>query len=126
MGPFNGVGVIFALGAAVLHVVVFYLESFAWTSDGSLKAFNMTKEEAENTQEMAFNQGFYNLFLAIEVFVGVFLMATRNPAGKVLVTFAVCSMEFAAILLFVTSPDKRSAAIKQAIFPLMALCNFFM
>lgn len=126
MGPFNGVGVIFALGAAILHVVVFYLESFAWTSDGALKAFNMTKEEAENTQEMAFNQGFYNLFLAIEVFVGVFLMATRNPAGKVLVTFAVCSMEFAAILLFVTSPDKRSAAIKQAIFPLMALCNFFM
>jgi len=126
MGPFNGVGVIFALGAAVLHVVVFYLESFAWTSDGALKAFNMTKEEAENTQEMAFNQGFYNLFLAIEVFVGVFLMVTRNPAGKVLVTFAVCSMEFAAILLFVTSPDKRSAAIKQAIFPLMALCNFFM
>ena len=126
MGPFSNVGVIFALGAAVLHVVVFYLESFAWTSDGALKAFNMTKEEAENTQEMAFNQGFYNLFLAIEVFVGVFLMATRNPAGKVLVTFAVCSMEFAAILLFVTSPDKRSAAIKQAIFPIMALCNLIL
>lgn len=126
MGPFNGVGIIFALGAAALHVVIFYLESFAWTSDGALKAFNMTKEEAENTQEMAFNQGFYNLFLAIEVFVGVFLMVTRNPAGKVLVTFAVCSMEFAAILLFVTSPDKRSAAIKQAIFPLMALCNLIL
>ena len=126
MGPFNDVGVIFALGAAALHVVIFYLESFAWTSDGALKAFNMTKEEAENTQEMAFNQGFYNLFLAIEVFVGVFLMVTRNPAGKVLVTFAVCSMEFAAILLFVTSPDKRSAAIKQAIFPLMALCNLIL
>ena len=126
MGPFSNVGVIFALGAAILHVVVFYLESFAWTSDGALKAFNMTKEEAENTQEMAFNQGFYNLFLAIEVFVGVFLMATRNPAGKVLVTFAVCSMEFAAILLYVTSPDKRSAAIKQAVFPLMALCNLIL
>ena len=126
MGPFNGVGIIFALGAAALHVVIFYLESFAWTSDGALKAFNMTKEEAESTEKIAFNQGFYNLFLAIEVFVGVFLMANRNPLGKALVTFAVCSMEFAAILLFVTSPDKRSAAIKQAIFPLMALCNFFM
>lgn len=126
MGPFSNAGVIFALGAAVLHVVVFYRESFAWTSDGALKAFNMTKEEAENTQEMAFNQGFYNLFLAVEVFVGVFLMAARNPAGKALVTFAICSMEFAAILLFVTSPNKRSAAIKQGIFPLMTLCNFFM
>lgn len=126
MGPFSNVGVIFALGAAILHVVVFYLESFAWTSDGALKAFNMTKEEAENTQEMAFNQGFYNLLLAIEVFVGVFLMATRNPAGKVLVTFAVCSMEFAAVLLYITSPNKRSAAIKQAVFPLMALCNLIL
>ena len=104
----------------------FYLESFAWISDGALKAFNMTKEEAENTQEMAFNQVFYNLFLAIEVFVGVFLMATRNPAGKALVIFAVCSMAFAAILLYVTSPDKRSAAIKQAIFPIMALCNLIL
>ena len=126
MGPFNGVGVIFALGAAALHVVIFYLESFAWTSDDALKAFNMTKEEAENTQEMAFNQVFYNLFLAIEVFVGVFLMATRNPAGKALVTFAVSSMAFAAILLYVTSPNKRFAAIKQAIFPLMALCNLIL
>lgn len=104
----------------------FYLESFAWISDGALKAFNMTKEEAENTQEMAFNQVFYNLFLAIEVFVGVFLMATRNPAGKALVTFAVSSMAFAAILLYVTSPNKRFAAIKQAIFPLMALCNLIL
>ena len=126
MGPFNGVGVIFALGAAALHVVIFYLESFAWTSDGTLKAFNMTKEEAESTEKIAFNQGFYNLFLAIEVFVGVFLMATRNPAGKARVIFAVCSMAFAAILLYVTSPDKRSAAIKQAIFPIMALCNLIL
>lgn len=126
MGPFNGVGVIFALGAAALHVVIFYLESFAWTSDGALKAFNMTKEEAENTQEMAFNQGFYNLLLAIEVFVGVFLMANRNPAGKALVTFAVFSMFCAAVLLYITSPNKRSAAIKQAVFPLMALCNLIL
>lgn len=126
MGPFNGVGIIFALGAAALHVVIFYLESFAWTSDGALKAFNMTREEAENTQEMAFNQGFYNLLLAIEVFVGVFLMATRNPAGKPLITFAVFSMFCAAVLLYITSPDKRSAAIKQAVFPLMALCNLIL
>lgn len=77
MGPFSNAGIIFALGAAVLHVVIFYLESFAWTSDGALKAFNMTKEEAESTEKMAFNQGFYNLFLAIEVFVGVFLMANE-------------------------------------------------
>ena len=126
MGPFNGVGVIFALGAAALHVVIFYLESFAWTYDGALKAFNMTREEAENTQEMAFNQGFYNLLLAIEVFVGVFLMATRNPAGKPLITFAVFSMFCAAVLLYITSPNKRSAAIKQAVFPLMALCNLIL
>ena len=63
-----------------------------------------TDKEGQSTEKMAFNQGFYNLFLAIEVFVGVFLMAIRNPPGKALVVFAVCSMEFAAILLR-TSPD---------------------
>ncbi len=59
----------------------------------------MTKE-VESTEKMAFNQGFYNLFLAYQegIQVGVFLMATRNPLGKALVVFAVCSMEFAAIL----------------------------
>ena len=102
------IGMIAAFLAAALHVFIFYIESFAWTTR-ALSVFGMDRESAEATKEMAFNQGFYNLFLAIETFVGLaFYYLTLPSAGL-------------ALLLFVTSPDKRSAAIKQGFLPLIAV-----
>ena len=111
------VGMIAAFLAAALHVFIFYIESFAWTTR-ALSVFGMDRESAEATKEMAFNQGFYNLFLAIEAFAGitVYFLASR-PVGLTLALFGVGSMLAAALLLFVTSPDKRSAAIKQGSSP---------
>ena len=107
--------------AAALHVFIFYIESFAWTTR-ALSVFGMDRESAEATKEMAFNQGFYNLFLAIEAFAGmtVYFLASR-PVGLTLVLFGVGSMLAAALLLFVTSPNKRSAAIKQGFLPLLTV-----
>ena len=65
------VAMAFAILSALLHVFIFYMESISWTSERTRATFNMSAEAAENTKEMAFNQGFYNLFLALEVFVGV-------------------------------------------------------
>ncbi|WP_315268481.1 DUF1304 domain-containing protein [uncultured Actinomyces sp.] len=115
------VGMIAAFLAAALHVFIFYIESFAWTTR-ALSVFGMDRESAEATKEMAFNQGFYNLFLAIEAFAGitVYFLASR-PVGLTLALFGVGSMLAAALLLFVTSPDKRSAAIKQGLLPLVAV-----
>ena len=71
---------------------------------------------------MAFNQGFYNLFLALEVFVGVLVYVFASPAvGLALMLFGAGSMLAAALLLFITSPDKRSAATKQGALPLFAV-----
>lgn len=114
-------GMIAAFLAATLHVVIFYIESFAWTTR-ALSVFGMDRESAEATKEMAFNQGFYNLFLAIEAFAGmtVYFLASR-PVGLTLVLFGVGSMLAAALLLFVTSPNKRSSAIKQGFLPLIAV-----
>ncbi|WP_448750390.1 DUF1304 domain-containing protein [Actinomyces sp.] len=114
-------GMIAAFLAATLHVVIFYIESFAWTTR-ALSVFGMDRESAEATKEMAFNQGFYNLFLAIEAFAGmtVYFLASR-PVGLTLALFGVGSMLAAALLLFVTSPNKRSAAIKQGFLPLIAV-----
>ena len=113
------VGMIAAFLAAALHVFIFYIESFAWTTR-ALSVFGMDRESAEATKEMAFNQGFYNFFLAIEAFAGIaiYYLASR-PVGLTLVLFGVGSMLAAALLLFVTSPDKRSAAIKQGFLPLL-------
>lgn len=50
-------GMIAALLAAALHVFIFYIESFAWTTR-ALSVFGMNRGSAEATREMAFNQGF--------------------------------------------------------------------
>jgi len=115
------IGMIAAFLAAALHVFIFYIESFAWTTR-ALSVFGMDRESAEATKEMAFNQGFYNFFLAIEAFAGIaiYYLASR-PVGLTLALFGVGSMLAAALLLFVTSPDKRSAAIKQGFLPLLAV-----
>ena len=114
-------GMVAAFLAAALHVFIFYIESFAWTTR-ALSVFGMDRESAEATKEMAFNQGFYNFFLAIEAFAGIaiYYLASR-PVGLTLALFGVGSMLAAALLLFVTSPDKRSAAIKQGFLPLLAV-----
>ncbi len=57
MGPFSNAGIIFALELQFYTWSYFYLESSS-DFDGALKAFNMTKEEAESTEKMAFNQDF--------------------------------------------------------------------
>lgn len=115
------VGMIAAFLAAALHVFIFYIESFAWTTR-ALSVFGMDRESAEATREMAFNQGFYNFFLAIEAFAGIaiYYLASR-PVGLTLALFGTGSMLAAALLLFVTSPDKRSVAIKQGFLPLLAV-----
>ena len=54
---------IFAGLAALLHVYIFTMESLTWTSPRTRATFGTTPEEAETTKLLAFNQGFYNLFL---------------------------------------------------------------
>ena len=64
-------GLVFAGLAALLHVYIFVMESLTWTSARTRAAFGTTEEEAETTKLLAFNQGFYNLFLAIVTVVGI-------------------------------------------------------
>ena len=75
-------------------------------------------QEAEATRELAFNQGFYNLFLAIAVVLGIALYAAGHHAvGATLVFTGAGSMAAAALVLILSSPDKRGAALKQGVVP---------
>lgn len=116
------VGLVLAGLAALLHVYIFYMESIAWTSERVRATFGTTPQEAEATKGMAFNQGFYNLFLAIAVIVGVIVVATGAEAvGSALVFAGAGSMAAAALVLFLSSPDKRGAAVKQGVLPLLGI-----
>jgi len=115
-------GLTFAALAAVLHVYIFALESLSWTSPRTRAVFGTTAEEAETTKALAFNQGFYNLFLAIVTVVGIAAVSLdHNTVGIALIFAGVGSMLAAALVLVMSSPDKARAAVVQGVFPAVAV-----
>lgn len=115
-------GLVLAGLAALIHVYIFYMESIAWTGAKARATFGTTIEEAEATKSLAFNQGFYNLVLAIAVAVGIIFFASGATAvGATLVLTGAGSMAAAALVLFASSPDKRGAALKQGVLPLLSV-----
>ncbi|MCB1290974.1 DUF1304 domain-containing protein [Mycolicibacterium sp.] len=116
------VALVFAGLAALLHVYIFVMESLTWTSPRTRAVFGTTAEEAQTTKQLAFNQGFYNLFLAVVAAVGIIMVASgQRSVGVALVLASVGSMLAAAVVLLASSPDKARAAITQGVFPLVAV-----
>ncbi len=115
-------GLIVAVLAAVLHGYIFVMESLTWTSPRTRAVFGMTAEEAESTRLLAFNQGFYNLFLGIVTLVGVLAAFSGATAVGVALVFAgVGSMLAAAVVLVASARDKARAAVSQGLFPFLAI-----
>jgi putative membrane protein len=113
---------IFAGLAAALHVYIFVMESLTWTSPRTRATFGTTAQEAETTKLLAFNQGFYNLFLAIVTAIGIVAICLRHTAvGGALIFTGVGSMLAAAVVLLASSPAKARAAVTQGAFPLIAV-----
>ncbi|BBY77738.1 membrane protein [Mycolicibacterium parafortuitum] len=115
-------GLIVAVLAAVLHGYIFVMESLTWTSPRTRAVFGMTAEEAESTRLLAFNQGFYNLFLGIVTVIGVLAAFSGATAVGVALVFAgVGSMLAAAVVLVASARDKARAAVSQGLFPFLAI-----
>jgi putative membrane protein len=115
-------GLVFAALAALLHVYIFTMESLTWTSRRTRATFGTTPEEAETTKLLAFNQGFYNLFLAAVTTVGIIAIALgHNAIGAALVFAGVGSMAAAAVVLLASAPDKARAALTQGLFPVITI-----
>ena len=115
-------GLVLTALAALVHVYIFVLESVLWTSDRARATFGTTREEAEATRTLAFNQGFYNLFLAIAVVVGIVVVAAGHTAvGATLVLTGAGSMVAAGLVLMLSDRTKTSAALKQAVLPLLGV-----
>jgi len=109
--------------AAALHVYIFWMESLAWTGPAARRTFGpATDAEVQTTRAFAYNQGFYNLFLAIVTVVGiVFALGGDSPVGPALVLAGTGSMLAAAAVLFLSDAGKRRAAITQGTLPLLTV-----
>ncbi|MDG4669081.1 DUF1304 domain-containing protein [Mycobacterium sp. 236(2023)] len=115
-------GLIVAVLAAVLHGYIFVMESVTWTSTRTRAVFGTTPEEAETTKLLAFNQGFYNLFLGIVTITGVIAAFTGSMSVGVALVFAgVGSMLAAAVVLLAAARDKARPAVTQGVLPVIAI-----
>jgi putative membrane protein len=112
------VGLIFAGIAALIHVYIFVLESVQWTAPATRKTFGTTAEQAEVTKELAYNQGFYNLFLAVVTAIGIVLVAVSHTGpGAALIFAGAGSMVAAGVVLLTSSPSKARSALIQLVPP---------
>jgi putative membrane protein len=112
-----------AVLAALLHVLIFFLESVAFRRPEVYRRFLIRDDaEAQTVKSWAFNQGFYNLFLAIGTGVGVVLWVDgHDSSGRALVAFGCASMVAAALVLIGTDRRMIRAAAIQGLLPLIAL-----
>ncbi|WP_447944111.1 DUF1304 domain-containing protein [Microbacterium aurum] len=117
--------------AALLHVYIFVMESIQWTQPRVWRRFGVADQAAADvTKPMAYNQGFYNLFLAIGVVIGLALFwagdagTTAEVAGRALVLFSLGSMLAAALVLVTSGAKYLRPATIQGTLPLIGFVLF--
>ncbi|HAS32645.1 MAG: DUF1304 domain-containing protein [Microbacterium sp.] len=122
---------VFGVLAALLHVYIFVMESVQWTRPRIWKRFGVRDQaSADAMKGMAYNQGFYNLFLAVGAVLGVVLFWTgadgtaADVAGRTLVLFSLGSMTAAALILLSTGRSYLRAALVQGTLPLLGFALF--
>ncbi|MGX1696001.1 DUF1304 domain-containing protein [Microbacterium keratanolyticum] len=117
-------GMIFAGAAALVHVYIFVLESLRWTAPSTRRTFGVRSEaDAQTMRALAFNQGFYNLFLAVLVVVGIVCVIANVTTVGLTLVFAGTGMMLGAALVLVLSDGRmlRASAV-QGTLPLLAVC----
>jgi putative membrane protein len=107
--------------AALLHAYIFWMESIGWTRPEVWRRFGVADQSAaDTTRPMAYNQGFYNLFLGLGAGLGIVLWwAGHHEVGRTLMLFCTGSMVAAAAVL--TSSGRRylRPALSQGTVPLI-------
>lgn len=115
-------GLVIVALAALVHLYIFVLESLTWTTARTRAVFGTSAEQAAQTRQLAFNQGFYNLFLAVEVVAGIVAFALGAvPVGIALVLAGAGSMVLAGVVLMVSDATKTRAALIQLLPPLIGV-----
>jgi putative membrane protein len=119
----RSIAILAAAIAALIHLWFFAMESLWFMRPTVWRRFGIASEaDASIVRSFAYNQGFYNLFLAVGVTIGLALVATGDVAsGRVLVLFACGSMIAAGLVLYLHNPRFLQAATVQAVPPLIAV-----
>ncbi len=110
---------VFVVLAGALHLLIFTMESVLFSRPQVWRRFLVRSQaDAETVRPWAFNQGFYNLFLALGAIGGVVWSADR---GTAVALFACGSMVLAGVVLVATDRRMLRAGAMQAVLPLVAI-----
>lgn len=117
------IALLFATLAGLIHVYIFTIESVLWGLPSANKVFAITPEQAKTVRVWAFNQGYYNLFLALAAFIGIGSTVLNGNAAfsDTLIVYSCLSMMGAGIVLVCSKPGSLRAAIIQAGPPAIAI-----
>jgi putative membrane protein len=127
MGVMNNVAILAAGAAALIHVWFFAMESLWFMRPSVHGRFGIApEEEARIVRSFAYNQGYYNLFLAVGVVIGLALAMTGDPTGRAIVFFACGSMVAAGIVLFLYDRRFLRAAAIQVVPALIAIVGLLL
>jgi putative membrane protein len=118
----NLVAQIFAMVAVLFHITAFVLESVLFDRP-SVQSFLLGRPEpAAGVRLWAFNQGFYNLFLAAGPVAGLIAnYAGHEAVGRALVIYGCAFMAACGGVLFVSDRRLWRSMIGQSGPPLVAL-----
>ncbi len=113
---------IFAGLAGVIHVLFFLMESILWMNPSVHSVFLVESiANAEILDVYVKNQGYYNLYLALGMFAGLFIISRNSVAGRTLIGYISLVMIGAAIALLLTIPQMLTGVFIQGVPPLIAL-----
>src|ERR1700712_116050 len=118
------IGAVFVGLAALIHVFIFVLESVLWSRPATWRRFGLhSQDEADTIRPMAYNQGFYNAFLALGAVAGLVMIFSANvqQAGIALSIFVLLSMLLASVVLISSNPRLARAAMTQGVAPFVGL-----
>jgi len=117
------IGLVFAAVASLLHVFFFYLESIVFTKPATWPRFGVASQaDADVLKPMAYNQGFYNLFLAVGTVLGIVLVAAGDTAvGGGLAIFGTATMAGAGVVLVSTGGNRLQPAAIQFVPAALAI-----
>lgn len=118
------IGSVFLFVAALVHLLIFFVESVLWTKPRVWQRFGVKSQaDADTLKPVMYNQGFYNVFLALGAGVGLVMMGSENwvQGGVALTMFAGLSMLLAAIVLLISNRKLWRAALIQGAAPLLGV-----
>jgi putative membrane protein len=108
--------------AGLVHVLIFAMESLLFTRAQVHRRFLTRAEDVATIQPWAFNQGWYNLFLAAGAIGGVITIHSGSvTAGRSIALFSCACMLGAALVLIGSDRRMLRGALMQGILPLIAL-----